>query len=202
MPSTAHPAVTHLRRADPVLAGIIRRVGPYTLEPSREGTHFEALARSIIYQQLSGKAAATIHSRVKALYPRRRLRPEAVLATPDEALRGAGLSGQKLSYLRDLARHVLDNTVPLARIDRLPDEEIIERLVQVKGVGRWTVQMFLMFRLGRPDVLPDLDLGVQNAIWRAYELPKRPTPREVLEIGAPWRPHATTAAWYLWRSLE
>jgi DNA-3-methyladenine glycosylase II len=195
-------ALTHLRRCDPVLAGIIRRVGPYTLEPKRDGTHFEALARSIVYQQLSGKAAATIHSRVLGLYPRRRLRPEAVLATPDATLRAAGLSGQKLSYLKDLAQHVLDGTVPLARLDRLSDDEIIERLVQVKGVGRWTVQMFMMFRLGRPDVLPDLDLGVQNAIWRAYDLPKRPTPREVMEIGAPWRPYATYASWYLWRSLE
>lgn len=195
-------ALSHLRRSDPVLAGIIRRVGPFTLEPNRQGTHFEALARSIVYQQLSGKAAATIHSRVKSLYPRRRLRPEAVLATPDARLRAAGLSGQKLAYLKDLARHVLEGTVPLARLDRLPDDEIIERLVQVKGVGRWTVQMFLMFRLGRPDVLPDLDLGVQNAIWRAYGLPKRPTPKEVLAIGAPWRPYATYASWYLWRSLE
>lgn len=185
-----------------MLGAIIRRVGPYTLQPRREGTHFEALARSIVYQQLSGKAAATIHARVLAIYPRRRLRPEAVLATPDATLRAAGLSGQKLSYLKDLAQHVLDGTVPLSRLDRLADEEIIERLVRVKGVGRWTVQMFLMFRLGRPDVLPDLDLGVQNAIWRAYELPTRPTPREVLEIGAPWRPFATAAAWYLWRSLE
>lgn len=195
-------ALQHLRRSDPVLGGIIRRVGPFTLEPNRQGTHFEALARSIIYQQLSGKAAATIHSRVKALYPRRRLRPEAVLATADAELRAAGLSGQKLAYLKDLARHVLDGTVPMTRLDRLSDDEIIERLVAVKGVGRWTVQMFLMFRLGRPDVLPDLDLGVQNAIMRAYALPKRPTPREVMEIGAPWRPYATYASWYLWRSLE
>jgi DNA-3-methyladenine glycosylase II len=195
-------ALRHLSESDPVLARVIRRVGPCRLEPRRSGTHFEALARAIVYQQLSGKAAGTIHARVLSLYPRRRLRPAALLATDDVALRAAGLSRQKIGYMRDLAAKVDANEVPLARLDRFADDEIIERLTRVKGIGRWTVQMFLMFRLGRPDVLPELDLGVQNAIHRAYGLARRPTPTEVLAIGQSWRPWASVASWYLWRSLE
>jgi DNA-3-methyladenine glycosylase II len=195
-------ALAHLRRVDPVLAGIIDRVGPYRLETRRAGTHYDALVRSIVFQQLSGKAAGTIHRRFCELYPGCRPRAELVLATADEPLRRAGLSRQKVSYLRDLSARVADRSLPLAHLGRLPDEEIIDHLVQVKGIGRWTVQMFLMFRLGRPDVLPELDLGVQNAIQRAYGLKKRPTPKEVLRIGASWRPYASVASWYLWRSLE
>jgi DNA-3-methyladenine glycosylase II len=196
------PALTHLRRADPVLGGIIERVGACRLEPRQAGTHYEALVRSIVFQQLSGKAARTIHDRFRALYPGGRPRAELVLATDEAALRGAGLSRQKISYLRDLSARVADRSLPLAHLGRLPDDAIIEHLVQVKGIGRWTVQMFLMFRLGRPDVLPELDLGVQNAIQRAYGLQKRPTPKDVLRIGEPWRPYASVASWYLWRSLE
>lgn len=196
------PALFHLRQADPVLGGIIDRVGPCRLEARRTGTHYDALVRSIVFQQLSGKAARTIHERFRGIYPRRRPRPELVLATSDAALRAAGLSRQKIGYLRDLSARVADRSLPLAHLGRLPDDAIIEHLVQVKGIGRWTVQMFLMFRLGRPDVLPELDLGVQNAIQRAYGLRKRPTPKEVLRIGEPWRPYASVASWYLWRSLE
>ncbi|HET8586403.1 MAG TPA: DNA-3-methyladenine glycosylase [Candidatus Limnocylindria bacterium] len=196
------PALLHLRQADPVLGGIIDRVGPCRLEARRTGTHYDALVRSIVFQQLSGKAARTIHERFRAIYPRRRPRPELVLATSDTVLRAAGLSRQKIGYLRDLSARVADRSLPLAHLGRLPDDAIIEHLVQVKGIGRWTVQMFLMFRLGRPDVLPELDLGVQNAIQRAYGLRKRPTPKEVLRIGEPWRPYASVASWYLWRSLE
>lgn len=185
-----------------MLGGLIERVGPCRLEARREGTHYEALVRSIVFQQLSGKAARTIHDRFRALYPRRRPRPELVLQSTDEALRAAGLSRQKVGYLRDLSARVADGSLPLAHLGRLPDDAIIEHLVQVKGIGRWTVQMFLMFRLGRPDVLPELDLGVQNAIQRAYGLRKRPTPKDVLRIGEPWRPYASVASWYLWRSLE
>jgi len=185
-----------------VLGTIIERVGACRLEPRREGTHYEALVRSIVFQQLSGKAARTIHDRFRALYPRNRPRPELVLETDDATLRGAGLSRQKIGYLRDLSARVADGSLPLAHLGRLPDDAIIEHLVQVKGIGRWTVQMFLMFRLGRPDVLPELDLGVQNAIQRAYKLRKRPTPKDVLRIGEPWRPYASVASWYLWRSLE
>jgi len=196
------PALAHLRGADPVLGTIIERVGACRLEPRREGTHYEARVRSIVFQQLSGKAARTIHDRFRALYPRNRPRPELVLETDDATLRGAGLSRQKIGYLRDLSARVADGSLPLAHLGRLPDDAIIEHLVQVKGIGRWTVQMFLMFRLGRPDVLPELDLGVQNAIQRAYKLRKRPTPKDVLRIGEPWRPYASVASWYLWRSLE
>jgi DNA-3-methyladenine glycosylase II len=201
--STSHrSALAHLRRADPVIGAIIDRVGACRMEVRRSGTHFDALVRSIVFQQLSGKAAGTIHRRFCALYPRNRPRAELVLATDDTRLRGAGLSRQKVAYLRDLSSRVVDRSLPLAHLGRLSDEAILEHLVQVKGIGKWTVQMFLMFRLGRPDVLPDLDLGVQNAIQRAYGLKKRPTPKEVLRIGERWRPHASVASWYLWRSLE
>jgi DNA-3-methyladenine glycosylase II len=195
-------SVAYLRRADPVLARVIARVGPCRFEPRAKGTHFHALLRSIVYQQLSGKAAGTILNRVLGLYGGRYPRPAQLLETTEEALRQAGLSRQKLTYLRDLAAKVDSGEVPLGRVGRLQDEEIIEHLTHVKGIGRWTAQMFLMFRLGRPDVLPELDLGIQTAIQRAYALPKRPAPKDVLQIGAAWRPHATVACWYLWRSLE
>lgn len=202
MPSSPRSALAHLRRADPVLAAIIDRVGPYRLEVKRTGTHYDALVRSIVFQQLSGRAAATIHRRFLDLYPGRRAHAELVLETADERLRGAGLSRQKIGYLRDLSARVADRSLPLAHLGRLPDEAIIEHLTQVKGIGRWTAQMFLMFRLGRPDVLPELDLGVQNAIRKAYGLKARPGPQEVLRIGSAWRPYASVASWYLWRSLE
>lgn len=202
MAASHRSAVAHLRRVDPVLAQVIARVRQAPPLPKRAGTHYDALVRSIIYQQLSGKAAATIHRRFRELYPNRRPRAHLVLATSDEALRSAGLSRQKIGYLRDLSARVVDGSLPLAHLGRLPDDAIIEHLIQVKGIGRWTVQMFLMFRLGRPDVLPELDLGIQNAIQRAYGLEARPTPKEVLRLGEKWRPHATTACWYMWRSLE
>jgi DNA-3-methyladenine glycosylase II len=202
MASTHRAALSHLRRADPVLGEIIARVGTPPPPPRRTGTHYDALVRAIVYQQLSGKAAGTIHRRFCALYPKRRPRAELVLATSDDALRGAGLSRQKIGYLRDLSARVANGSLPLAHLGRLPDDEIIAQLIQVKGIGRWTVQMFLMFRLGRPDVLPELDLGIQNALQRAYGLKQRPTPKDVLRLGEKWRPHATTACWYMWRSLE
>ncbi|MEO5818710.1 MAG: DNA-3-methyladenine glycosylase [Gemmatimonadaceae bacterium] len=201
MATSFRPALAHLKRVDPVLAEIIARVGPCRIEQRRTGTHYDALVRSIVFQQLSGKAAGTIHRRFAELYPGKRIRAERVLASTDEQLRSAGLSRQKIGYLRDLSARVVDRTLPLAHLGRLSDDAIIEHLVQVKGIGRWTVQMFLMFRLGRPDVLPELDLGVQNAIQRAYGLKKRPTPTDVLAIGEKWRPHASVASWYLWRSL-
>ena len=194
--------LAHLRRADPVLASVIARVGPYRLQQRRVGTHYDALVRSIVYQQLSGKAAGTILRRFCELYPGNRPTAALVLETDEARMRGAGLSRQKLGYLRDLSHRVACGTLPLAHLGRLPDDAIIEHLVQVKGIGKWTAQMFLMFRLGRPDVLPDLDLGIQNAIHRAYGLKARPTPMDVLRIGERWRPHATMASWYLWRSLE
>jgi DNA-3-methyladenine glycosylase II len=202
MPPSFRAAIGHLKRVDPVLGDIIARVGPCRLEQRRTGTHYDALVRSIVFQQLSGKAAGTIHRRFCALYANNRPRAAQVLASTDEALRSVGLSRQKIGYLRDLSARVNDRSLPLAHLGRLSDEAIIEHLIQVKGIGRWTVQMFLIFRLGRPDVLPDLDLGVQTAILRAYGLKKRPSPTEVLAIGEKWRPHASVASWYLWRSLE
>jgi DNA-3-methyladenine glycosylase II len=202
MSSSHRAAIAHLKRADPVMAELIARVGPCRLETRRTGTHYDALVRSIVYQQLSGKAAGTILRRFCELYPGKRPRAELVLTTEEALLRGAGLSRQKMGYLRDLSARVADRSLPLAHLGRLADDAIIEHLVQVKGIGRWTVQMFLMFRLGRPDVLPELDLGVQNAIHRAYGLKKRPTPKDVLRIGERWRPYASVASWYLWRSLE
>jgi len=202
MASSHRTALSYLRRVDPVLAQIIKQVRTPPPPPRRTGTHYDALVRAIVYQQLSGKAAGTIHRRFRELYTKKQPKAHLVLATSDEALRGAGLSRQKIGYLRDLSARVVDGTLPLAHLGRLSDDEIIEHLVQVKGIGRWTVHMFLMFRLGRPDVLPELDLGIQNAMQRAYGLKARPKPKDVLRLGEKWRPHATTACWYLWRSLE
>jgi DNA-3-methyladenine glycosylase II len=195
-------ALAHLRRADPALARVIARVGPCRFAPRAEGTHFEAVARSIVYQQLSTRAAGTIHGRFHALYGGRAPEPAELLATGDDALRAAGLSRQKVAYLRDLAARVDAGDVPLADIEALGDEAVIAALTRVKGVGRWTAQMFLMFRLGRPDVLPDLDLGVQKGLMLAHGLPAIPKPADVLRLGAPWAPYRSIASWYLWRSLD
>jgi len=195
-------AVRHLKRVDPVLARVIEAVGPCRLESRREGTHFQALVRSIVFQQLSGKAASTILARFNALYPNNTPTPDAVLATSDAQLRAVGLSRQKIGYMRDLASKVTDGTLPLDAVESMDDYDLIAHLVQVKGIGRWTAQMFLMFRLDRRDVLPELDLGIQNAIKRAYRKRKRPTPKDVRKIGAKWSPHSSVASWYLWRSLE
>jgi 3-methyladenine DNA glycosylase/8-oxoguanine DNA glycosylase len=195
-------SVRYLKRVDPILAGVIESVGPCRIRVSPEGTHFQALTRSIVFQQLSGKAAATILSRVTALFPGATPTPEAVQATSDEQLRAAGLSRQKISYLRDLSSKVASGALPLDAVETMDDDDLIDHLVQVKGIGRWTAQMFLMFRLGRRNVLPELDLGIQNAIRRAYRMRKRPTPKQVKRVGAKWAPHSTVACWYLWRSLD
>jgi 3-methyladenine DNA glycosylase/8-oxoguanine DNA glycosylase len=196
------PSVRYLKRIDPVLARVIEIVGPCRIQLRTEGTHFQALARAIVFQQLSGKAAGTIMSRFNALYADNSPAPQAVLATSDEQMRAVGLSRQKIAYLRDLSLKVETGALPLDAVEHMADDDLIEHLVQVKGIGRWTAQMFLMFRLGRPDVLPELDLGVQNAIRRAYRMRKRPTPKQVKRIGAKWSPHSSVACWYLWRSLE
>jgi DNA-3-methyladenine glycosylase II len=195
-------SVRHLKRVDPVLARVIESVGPCRIRTSDDPSHFHALTRSIVFQQLSGKAAATILSRVVALFPDGVPTPEAVAATSDEALRAAGLSRQKIGYLRDLSSKVAGGALPLDEVESMSDDDLIDHLVQVKGIGRWTAQMFLMFRLGRRDVLPELDLGIQNAIKRAYRMRKRPTPKQVKKIGAKWAPHSSVASWYLWRSLD
>ncbi|MDE3152912.1 MAG: DNA-3-methyladenine glycosylase 2 family protein [Gemmatimonadota bacterium] len=200
--ATTRAALAHLRRVDPVMARVIRHVGPFHLVPRRGNSHFHYLARAIVYQQLSGKAAGTIHGRFCALFPRGHAVPDRVLALSDEALRAAGLSRQKAAYLRDLAEKVHTGAVPLERVRHMSDDAIIDHLVQVKGVGRWTAQMFLMFRLGRPDVLPELDLGIQNAVQRAYGLRKRATPKDVARIGKAWSPYSSVASWYLWRFID
>ena len=184
------------------MAEVIEKVGPCTLELRTAGTHFDALIRSIVYQQLSGKAAATIHGRVTAMFdPGVPLAPQIAAAEHDE-LRKAGLSNQKAGYLRNLAEHSLNGSLPVESLHELDDQAIIDSLTQVKGIGRWSAQMFLMFRLGRPDVLPDLDLGVQKGIQRAYRMRKLPAPKRVLAIGSKWAPYRTIGSWYMWRVLE
>ena len=195
-------AVRHLKRADPVLASIIERVGPSRFARPTTGSHLDALVRSIVSQQLSTSAAATIHSRLITLVGVPEPRPEHWLALNDPELRAAGLSRQKIAYIRDLARHVQDGALPMAKLHEMEDDAVIEALTQVKGIGVWTAQMFLMFRLGRPDILPVLDLGIRNALRRAYRLRKEPTVKRMTAIAKPWVPYRSVASWYLWQSLE
>ena len=195
-------AVRHLKRVDPTLREVIERVGPCRFALRTEGAHFDHLARAIVYQQLAGKAAAAIHGRLLGLYGDRPPTPAELLGTPAARLRRAGLSRQKLAYLKDLARHVHRGALPLGDLSELPDEAIIEAVTAVKGIGVWTAQMFLMFRLGRPDVLPVLDFGIRNAVRLAYGLRKMPKAAQLERIAAPWRPYRTVACWYLWRSLD
>jgi len=195
-------AVRHLKRVDPTLRRVIERVGPCRLTLRTEGADFDHLVRAIVYQQLAGKAAAAIHGRLLGLYGDRPPTPAELLATRAPRLRRAGLSRQKLSYLKDLARRVHSGAVPLDALRDLADEAVIESLTEVKGVGVWTAQMFLMFRLGRPDVLPVLDFGIRNAIRQAYGMRGMPKPVHMERIAAPWRPYRTVACWYLWRSLD
>jgi DNA-3-methyladenine glycosylase II len=195
-------AVRHLKRADPVLARVIARVGPCRFAPITAGSHFHFIARAIVFQQLAVKAAATIHRRFLELYGAEPPEPHAVAATPDERLRAAGLSRQKLSYIKDLARKVDDGEVRLDRLAVLDDPGVIAELTKVKGIGVWSAQMFLIFRLGRPDVLPVGDLGVQKGIQLAYGLRSLPSPKRVTRIGKPWSPYATIGSWYMWRLLD
>jgi 3-methyladenine DNA glycosylase/8-oxoguanine DNA glycosylase len=194
-------ATRHLRRSDPVLRRIIGEVGPCRLEVDRKTPPFAALAEAILYQQITGKAAATIHGRLLALCETKRLAPRHVLAVSAESLRGIGLSRQKTAYLQDLARRT-EEGLPLGRVGRLADEDVIETLTQVKGIGRWTAHMFLMFRLGRLDVLPVDDYGIQKAIMRAYGMRKLPKPARLERVAQPWRPYRTVACWYLWRTVD
>ena len=196
-------ATAHLALVDPVMGEVIARAGSCTLDVRNEGTHFDALIRSIVYQQLSGKAAATIHGRVVSLIGEGGSPvPQTILSTTHEALRAVGLSNQKASYVRNLAQHVIDGSLPIESLHNLTDEEIIHALVQVKGIGRWSAQVFMMFRLGRPDVLPELDLGIQKGIQKAYRMRKLPTPKQVLARGKKWAPYRTVGAWYMWRILD
>lgn len=200
------PAVAcrHLSQADPVLGALMERVGEFELRPVPTQSMFAALTRSIVYQQLSGKAAETILGRVTALFaPRRFPTPRDLLAVPPERLRAAGLSTAKTAALRDLAERTLDGTVPsMARVRRMSDEEIIERLTLVRGIGRWTVEMLLMFRLGRPDVLPLGDLGVRKGFARTFRRRGLPEPTVVARRAERWRPYRSVASWYMWRALD
>ncbi len=197
-------AVRHLKNADAVLGAWIDRFGPFTLEVPARVDLFTALARSITYQQLSGKAAATIFGRVCALFPRRRFpRPEALLAIDVAHLRAAGLSASKAAAMRDLAARMLDRTIPsLKTLQAMDDEEIIERLSTVRGVGRWTAEMVLIFHLGRPDVLPLGDYGVRKGFSQLFRRRDVVSPDVLARHGERWRPFRTVASWYLWRAID
>jgi DNA-3-methyladenine glycosylase II len=195
------PALLHLRTVDEKLRPVIERHGAPTLAPTSNAVM--ALARAIVSQQLSGKAATTIWGRFLALYPRAAFpRPAAILATPDAMLRGAGLSGAKAAAIKDLARHVVDKKLVPARLPRATDEEVAAMLLPVRGIGPWSVDMFLMFALARPDVLPVGDLGIQKGMQRHFGLRKLPDAARMAKLAAPWRPYRSVAAWYMWRVLE
>ena len=198
-------AVKQVHAADPNLARVIDACKPFSLRPDRTPSIFTALAESIVYQQLNGRAAATIYARVCALFPRAHEGPgaEQLLRVSDHKLRAAGLSRSKLLSLRDLARRTVNGEIPtLAEVHRMEDEAIIERLTQVRGIGRWTVEMLLMFRLGRPDVLPVDDYGVRKGFAVAYRKRNLPAPKDLLKHGERWRPYRSVASWYLWRAAE
>jgi 3-methyladenine DNA glycosylase/8-oxoguanine DNA glycosylase len=209
-------ACEHLTRVDRQLARIIALWGPCSLQQETTQSIFEALLESIIYQQLNGKVAATITARVKALFPEntKRIRtrrglvdgfptPEQILAASEERLRSAGLSRAKMLAIRDLAAKALDGTVPTVTLaHRMSDEELIERLDTVRGIGRWTVEMLLIFRLGRPDVLPVDDYGVRKGFAKMRKLVKLPKPNELMAYGERWRPYRSVASWYMWRAAE
>jgi DNA-3-methyladenine glycosylase II len=190
-----------LARRDPVIRDLIRRHGPCGLADAQHEDAFTALTHSIISQQLSTKAAATIARRFDALFggiPT----PGAVALADDAQLRAVGLSSQKIRYMRDLCSRVADGSLTLEKVNELPDEDVIQSLTKIKGIGRWTAEMFLMFRLHRPDVLPVDDLGILKAVQRAYGLRKLPRAERLTKIGEPWRPYRSVACWYLWASLE
>jgi len=192
-------AVNHLKKCDPVLAAIIERVGPCRMEYGPP--EFHSLAEAIIYQQLNGKAAVTIFKRFTDLAGDP-VTPEGILKLSDEQLRGVGLSKQKSAYVKDLAAKTRAGLLDFSRLIELPDDEVIKHLTQVKGVGVWTAQMFLMFTLKRPDVLPTGDYGVQAAIKKAYGKRKMPKPKDMEKIARAWSPYRSIACWYLWRSLD
>lgn len=197
-------AAEYLIAADKIMARLIQRVGPCALKPKPRRSPFEALVSAVTHQQLNGTAAMTILKRVLALYPGKRFPdPEDLLATPEEKLRAAGLSRAKTAAILDIAGKTVEGIIPTsATIRKLSDAEILERLTSVRGVGPWTVEMLLIFTLGRKDILPVSDYGVRKGFALTYGWKDLPTPRELLEFGERWSPHRSTAAWYLWRALE
>ncbi|HTA43490.1 MAG TPA: hypothetical protein VK789_13635 [Bryobacteraceae bacterium] len=193
-------ALQHLKKSDPVMAAIIQRVGPFTLqyrEPS-----FETLVRSIVYQQLSGRVAGVIFGRLHAAAGEERLTPAGIMKLRPERMRKLGLSAQKTLYIRELAKHTRRGSVVFESLPEFEDAQVIEHLTRVKGIGVWTAQMFLMFALRRNDVLPVLDLGIRSAMKKAYGLEDLPKPDEMEKIATPWKPYTSIACWYLWRSLD
>ena len=194
-------ALAHLRANDPRLVPLIEQHGTPTLAPTTDAV--QSLARAIVGQQLSGKAAATIWGRFLALYPRSRMPSAAtLLATPDAKLRAAGLSGAKAAAIKDLARHVVERKLVPARLPTASDDEVAQMLLAVRGIGPWSVDMFLMFALARPDVLPVGDLGIRKGMQRHFKLRKLPEAPRMQKLAAPWRPYRTVASWYMWRLLE
>jgi len=195
-------AYKHLRRVDPVLAGLIDRAGPF--EPRPRPDAYASLMRTILFQQLAGAAALAIQRRFFALYSDedRPPTPEELLATTDEQLRAAGVSRQKAGYMRDLALHIVDGRLNFAELDSLPDDEVLQRITSVKGLGEWSAHMFLMWHMGRPDILPTGDLGLRNGMRLLYGLPATPIPAEAKAIGAPWAPFRSVGSWYMWRVAE
>ncbi len=196
-------ATRRLARRDPVLGAIIKQHGACGLARDQRTDPFAALIEAIVWQQLSTKAAARIFERFLALFPDGSVpTPAGLSALPDDRLRAVGLSGQKTGYLRDLCEKVSDGHLRLDSLETMSDDHVIEALTEVKGIGRWSAEMFLMFRLHRPDVLPVADLGIIRAIQKAYRLRKPPAPKRIVEIGQAWRPYRSIAAWYLWASME
>ena len=198
-------AIAHLRAADPALAAIIDTIGPFRMQLKVSRSLFGSLAEAIVYQQLSNKAAATIYGRVEALYPDAPdgFTPRHILKTPDEALRGCGLSRAKVLAVQDLARRVEQGELPTLDVAQdIPDAELVERLVKVRGIGRWSAEMFLMFRLGRPDILPLDDYSLRKAYAKAFRKRVLPSPNALEKAGQKWRPYRTVASWYLWRVLD
>ncbi len=193
--------VAHLLRVDPAFTRIVASAPDFAVHGRRQGDYFNALVRAIVYQQLAGKAAAAIHGRFIAIFGSEPT-PAAVLAASDEALRGAGLSGAKVVAIRDLALKSTDGAVPLGRIEKLPDDEIVARLSAVRGIGRWTAEMFLIFQLGRQDVWPVDDLGVRRGYAQIHGLPEWPKPKALEALGEIYRPYRTAAAWYCWRTAD
>ncbi len=197
-------AEKHLARVDKVLGRVIRKIGPCKIRLRSRRSPFQALVEAVAHQQLNGTAAATILGRVKKLYPGRRFpTPMDLVGTPDDRLRGAGLSRAKVAAIKDIAAKTLEGVVPVRRaMTNMNEMEIIERLTTVRGVGPWTVEMLLIFTLGRKDVLPSTDYGVRKGFQKVFDWPELPTPQELLEHGEKWRPHRSAAAWYLWRALD
>ena len=192
----------HLMRADPILGKLVKSLGQCELEQTRRIDRFATTVRSIVSQQLSVKAAETIHGRLLAAIGAARATPDAILALDGDRMRACGLSWAKVASVRDLATKVTDGSLALESLDRLDDEAVVEALTTVKGIGRWSAEMFLIFRLGRPDILPVGDVGVQRAMRALYGLRKHPSPARMTALARPWRPYRSVACWYLWRSLD